>query len=418
MAVLLPLGSCARQQSKLYELRFGRNKSDLSEVQKQLLSRVADTLSGQRKFLVYINGHADNDADSSYNQRLSLRRSLVVKEFLIGAGIRDSVLIVQAMGEEQPLVANTTPLAKARNRRVEIFILFEQERWQDSIVVEPANNGPTCDGDTTVVLHEGYTLTLSKCDWENNQQCLWVEKRLRYKIKVKENWLKKHIGFKQYQKFIQTEPYYEFFVMSCNDSCFRQPLRLYIPQYEAPGLPTGKRFSQRRNSGGSQTGLQFRNTRLGDSAYYTAQIYCPGLLNCATDNRCQHPVSLYAGKNISLLSYSYREWNMNSVGSRIVQLTPTSDKLLTDTYTHTVFEELKFLYRGDTVVLENIPIDVFAHGRKKIITGRSPFEKTYFLFIPFRKKYKCGHYRKYKLRAKDIKKLKQLKAVGFYLMYG
>jgi hypothetical protein len=56
-------------------------------------------------------------------------------------------------------------------------------------------------------------------------------------------------------------------------------------------------------------------------------------------------------------------------------------------------------------MLKDIPIDVFAHGKRKLVTGINKYEKSYFLFIPYKKRHKCGHYKKYKIRAKDLENL-------------
>jgi hypothetical protein len=131
------------------------------------------------------------------------------------------------------------------------------------------------------------------------------------------------------------------------------------------------------------------------------------MINCSTDNRCTHPVSLYAKNRISILSYSYYARSHSSRFDSLVEVKPLRPDLLTDNYTHSFFHRLNILYRGDTITLKNIPIDIFAHGAKKINTRGSQYDKSYFLFIPYRKKYNCGHYKKYKIRAKDIENLEQ-----------
>jgi hypothetical protein len=405
--MLAPLVSYAQQQSVVHQVHFGRNKHELSAQNKQILGIIADTLSGKTNYIIYINGHADNDADSSYNQQLSLRRSLAVKEFLVERGIKESLLRVQALGEEQPLVANTTPMQKAKNRRVELVVLFQQEPRVERIEPKKETIVPGCNGDTTVTLEGGYKLVLSKCDWERNSLCLRVEKKLSYKFEIKENWLKKHIGFKNYKKVISYEPRYEFYVVSCIDSCFQEPVKLYISHYQAPGLKTGTRYSQKKNDKNGSSGLTFKKTKLGDSAYYVADIYCPGVLNCGTDNRCTHLVGLHARNKISILSYSYYVRGRSSYFDSLVEAKPLTPERLTDEYTHAFFHTLTVLYNGDTVTLHDIPIDVFAHGRRKIKTKGSEDDKAYFMFIPFRKKYSCGHYKKYKIRAKDMENLRQ-----------
>lgn len=404
-----PLSVFAQQNSLAYQISFEKNKYKLSTKNKQLLSLICDTLVNKTNYKIHINGHTDSDADISYNQQLSMRRSLAVKTFLIEKGIDESIMSVQYMGEEQPLIANTTPLEKAKNRRVELFVLFPQKTDERIIEIKNKKNTPVCLADTTVTLDGGYTITLSKCDWDKNKKCLKVEKRLTYKYIIKENWLKKHLGFKNYKKTINYEPHYEFRVVACFDSCFSKSIKLYIPHYQAPELQTGISFSQKKNDKGISTALIFKKTKLGKNAYYVADISCPGSMKCGFDSRCDHPINLYAKKNISLISYSYYQRRNGSFFDTTIEAKPLSAKKLTDDYTHSIFQSLNLLYKGDTVTLKNIPIDFFAHGLRKIKTKTNV--KSYFLFIPYRKR-KCEHFKKYKIRAKDLEYLKRFNLIG------
>lgn len=278
--LFIPFVSPAQRRSFTYQVHFERNKHELSIQSRETLSLVADTLMGEKDYLIYLNGHTDSDADSSFNQILSLKRSIAVKEFLVQKGIRASLFTVRAMGEAQPLTDNTTPLKKAKNRRVELVVLFQQKPREQIIEVKSSMPVTGCKGDTTILFEGGYRMTLSKCDWEKNSECLRIEKKLIYNdIKVKENWLKKHLGFKDYRKVISYQPHYRFYVVSCQDSCFQQAIQLYIPLYQAPGLSIDDRYTQKKNDRNGAAALVFKKARQGDSAGYVAEVYCPGTLN-------------------------------------------------------------------------------------------------------------------------------------------
>lgn len=362
-------------------------------------------MKNQNDFVIYINGHADIDADSSYNQMLSLKRSNAVKEYLVKSGFADSVIKVQAFGEEQPLLANGIPLEKAKNRRVEIFVLFNE--GIEEIEVLNKDYDSACDKDTTIAFQDGYLMTLSQCDWENNKECLSIEKRVLYNFKIKENWIKRRIGFEDYFKIVSCEPYYKFYVTACNENCFIKKMKLHIPKYSVPGLMISSKFYQKKNNEKHTTRLVLKKTKIGTAAYYSTNIYCPGTFNCGTDKRCDHDVELHAKNNISILSYSYSTRGMNSNYDTLVETTSTNSKKLTDNYRHAFFKTLTLLHKGETITLNNVPIDIFSHGLRKIKLDEYYQEKSYFLFIPYTKKYKCGHYKKYKIRARDLKSLKQ-----------
>ncbi|WP_207632937.1 OmpA family protein [Foetidibacter luteolus] len=396
-----------QNSSLIYQLRFERNKFEITQKNKQILSLICDTLSGKDNYLIYINGHTDSDADSSYNQQLSMKRSLSVKKFLVEKGIKESLLSLQAMGEEQPLVANTAPLEKAKNRRVEVLVVFQKKHDEKFIEVQKELIATRDNEDTSVTLENGFKLILSKQDWNKNKNCLRVKKLLFYKFYVEENWLKKHIGFKNYRKIISYEPQYQFSVISCTDSCFENSLKLYIPYYEAIGLKNGIKYSQKRKSKQGSIKLSFGKAKFGDSIYYKADVYCPGTINCGTDNRCTHPITLYAKNDISILSYSYNLRSSSTYFDSLIEVKPINSKRITENYNNAFFHRLTFISNRDTIILKNIPVDVFAHGWKKIKTLGAEYDMSYFMFIPFRKKYTCGHYKKYKIRKKDIENLKQ-----------
>jgi hypothetical protein len=415
--VCLSLKSYTQQPGLKYQIRYKQNKYLLSGRNKEIILSIIDTLQGKGNYLIYINGHSDSDADSSYNQLLSLKRSLEVKTLFVQKGIDEELIKVQAQGEEQPLVENRTPLEKAKNRRVEIVVLFSQKPAEKNIEAKQESDDINCKNDTTVRLTDGYVLTLSKCDWQKNKVCLRIEKKLDYKIRIKENWLKKHIGFKNYRKHISYEPHYKFYVVACFDSCFKNKVKLFIPHSNSKGLKITETFSQKKNNKNQTTSLKFKNTKLGDSAYYVADIYCPGFLNCGTDNRCNHNVNLITKNKIKILSYSYYTWNPFFHSDSIKTIIPKNQKKLTETIKNTFFQKLTILHKGDTVQLRDFPIEVLAHGLRKVKTKGSKDDKKYFLFIPYRKKYKCRHFKKYKIRAKDIENLKNFNIQDLKIEY-
>ena len=82
---------------------------------KALNSGLADTR-------VIIAGHTDSSGSATYNDALSVKRARAVADFLIVRHqIADSRLIVQGLGESEPIADNRTPEGRALNRRVEFI---------------------------------------------------------------------------------------------------------------------------------------------------------------------------------------------------------------------------------------------------------------------------------------------------------
>ena len=72
----------------------------------------------------------DNYEDESTNNEeenmtLSESRAKSVKEILVKNGIPEKIISLSAMGETNPLETNSTEKGKARNRRVEVKVVYE-----------------------------------------------------------------------------------------------------------------------------------------------------------------------------------------------------------------------------------------------------------------------------------------------------
>ena len=76
-----------------------------------------------------IEGHSDGKGDDAYNQRLSERRALAVRDYLISVRTVDgTTLSTRGFGELKPVAPNALPdggddaAGRAKNRRVEVIL--------------------------------------------------------------------------------------------------------------------------------------------------------------------------------------------------------------------------------------------------------------------------------------------------------
>ncbi|MBI5519476.1 MAG: OmpA family protein [Desulfovibrio sp.] len=89
----------------------------LNELAKALKS---DALKGRK---VVVAGHCDVVGTVEYNQKLSERRAASVKAYLAEkGGVDPATLRTVGYGKSRPLVPNTTPANRQRNRRVEVSL--------------------------------------------------------------------------------------------------------------------------------------------------------------------------------------------------------------------------------------------------------------------------------------------------------
>lgn len=98
--------------------------------QAKLNSRATGSLDKLVTFLkenpdrsISIEGHTDSVGADQYNQVLSERRAIAVKNAIVDQGIELNRVSARGYGESTPITSNDTALGRQQNRRVEIVIL-------------------------------------------------------------------------------------------------------------------------------------------------------------------------------------------------------------------------------------------------------------------------------------------------------
>lgn len=104
------------------DVTFASNQSTIQSQFYGTLNQVAATLVNYPSTAVDIIGHADSDGSESYNQQLSERRAIAVRDYLTSQGVQPVRLIASGRGETQPIASNQTAAGKAQNRRVQVVL--------------------------------------------------------------------------------------------------------------------------------------------------------------------------------------------------------------------------------------------------------------------------------------------------------
>lgn len=116
-----------RDQDGMLQIRMNRgilfdsDSAQLTDTAKSRLDRVANLMRLENIEYVEIFGHADNVGSEGYNERLSERRALVVRDYL-GARVAGREFASFAEGENDPIAPNTTEAGRSLNRRTEIIL--------------------------------------------------------------------------------------------------------------------------------------------------------------------------------------------------------------------------------------------------------------------------------------------------------
>ena len=104
------------------DVLFDFNSANLKPGAREKLARVAGILQAYPGLQIAIEGHTDNVGTDEYNQRLSERRAVSVRSYLVQNGIPESTVTALGFGERQPVAANTSASGRQQNRRVELVV--------------------------------------------------------------------------------------------------------------------------------------------------------------------------------------------------------------------------------------------------------------------------------------------------------
>ncbi|MCG8708199.1 OmpA family protein [Brenneria sp. 4F2] len=105
------------------KILFENNQSTLTTQSKEAITKIATALSSVGLRHARLDGHTDNNGESSYNQALSLKRADTVADaYAQSIQIPRSNLTTQGLGDKYPVASNSTSQGRAENRRVSIVI--------------------------------------------------------------------------------------------------------------------------------------------------------------------------------------------------------------------------------------------------------------------------------------------------------
>lgn len=108
----------------LGELLFDYDSSKLNHGARNILKLLSGEIKGLDHVNVLVEGHTDSKGNDEYNEKLSLDRAQRVADFLLGeTGMRAEEITYRGFGSSVPVATNETDEGRAKNRRVEVWIL-------------------------------------------------------------------------------------------------------------------------------------------------------------------------------------------------------------------------------------------------------------------------------------------------------
>lgn len=106
---------------------FDTEKYTINAKSKETLNKLADIFKEYPQTNVLVEGHTDDTGSDSYNLTLSKNRAQAVTGYMVDSGIDKGRFTTKWYGETQPKYDNTTVEGRAKNRRVELAIVANEE---------------------------------------------------------------------------------------------------------------------------------------------------------------------------------------------------------------------------------------------------------------------------------------------------
>jgi len=106
----------------LPDILFDTNEATLKNEARVVIAKLAGILLILPELNLRVEGHTDSTGSAEYNQGLSERRAISVRDFLAQQGIDGQRMVAVGYGLTRPVADNQTREGRAKNRRVEIVI--------------------------------------------------------------------------------------------------------------------------------------------------------------------------------------------------------------------------------------------------------------------------------------------------------
>lgn len=106
------------------DILFDKGSWNIKNTYKEMLNKISEILKQYREIDIVIEGHTDDTGTREFNLELSENRAKAVANILIQNGINSDKISYRGFGPDRPIVPNTSEENKAKNRRVEIKLIW------------------------------------------------------------------------------------------------------------------------------------------------------------------------------------------------------------------------------------------------------------------------------------------------------
>ncbi|GAA4280094.1 OmpA family protein [Gaetbulibacter aestuarii] len=111
---------------------FATNKYNINTASQETLNKLVGVFKEYPDTNILVVGHTDSTGDADYNMELSKNRAYAVTNYFIGKGLSSGRFTTNWFGETQPMYDNNTAEGRAKNRRVNIAILPNEQMIKEA----------------------------------------------------------------------------------------------------------------------------------------------------------------------------------------------------------------------------------------------------------------------------------------------
>ena len=111
-------------------IQFENGKATIKPNSYQILNDIAKIFIDNPTYMIEVQGHTDNVGKYEYNLDLSERRAQAVRTYLVNKGVPTERMTAHGYGPDRPIDDNKTKAGRAKNRRVEFNITFEEVTYE------------------------------------------------------------------------------------------------------------------------------------------------------------------------------------------------------------------------------------------------------------------------------------------------
>ena len=127
-------------------IQFGSNKATLTKADERILDEFAQQLTGQKHYIIQVQGYTDGVGSVQYNNQLSRRRADAVIQYLAAKhNVPPYRIYIIGLGMENPVAENSSAAGRAKNRRVDVSLLTNSLESTSAQATTPPQPQPSND---------------------------------------------------------------------------------------------------------------------------------------------------------------------------------------------------------------------------------------------------------------------------------